>query len=315
MQAEKRLILPSVSGLFIEDVRIERMDAEMLLENTLFGEVDKVAIAMQRLKTFEPSEGYYLAFSGGKDSVTIKALADMAGVKYDAHYHLTTVDPPELVHFIKREHPDAIIDKPSKTMWQLIVDHGIPPLRMMRYCCEELKEGGGEGRICVTGVRWAESNNRRRNRDSYEILTPKKEDKKLFSDNDKGRRLFENCTLKGKRIINPIIDWSDAEVWEFIRQYNIPYCSLYDEGWTRLGCVCCPNGNQQKQAERWPKIADAYRRACVRAYDHKIASGRTYSYNWQNGNEMYEWWIHGQGKGKYREGVTYCDDDQTVLFE
>ena len=47
---------------------------------------DKVQVAIERLKTFEPPEGYYLVFSGGKDSVVIKALADMAGVKYDAHY-------------------------------------------------------------------------------------------------------------------------------------------------------------------------------------------------------------------------------------
>ena len=39
-----------------------------LLEETLFGTSDKVAIAIQRLRTFVPPEGYYLAFSGGKDN-------------------------------------------------------------------------------------------------------------------------------------------------------------------------------------------------------------------------------------------------------
>lgn len=39
---------------------------------------DKVQTAIDRFKSFEPEEGYYLAFSGGKDSVVIKALADMA---------------------------------------------------------------------------------------------------------------------------------------------------------------------------------------------------------------------------------------------
>lgn len=61
----------------------------------------KVETAIERIKTFEPPEGYFLAFSGGKDSVVIKALADMAGVKYDAHYNITSVDPPELVRFVK----------------------------------------------------------------------------------------------------------------------------------------------------------------------------------------------------------------------
>ena len=113
---------------------------DVLRENTFFGEVDKVKIAIDRLKQFEPEEGYYLAFSGGKDSVTVKALTDMAGVKYNAHYNLTTVDPPELVRFIKDKHPDVIIDKPVKTMWQLVVENGTPPTRLMRYCCRVLKE-------------------------------------------------------------------------------------------------------------------------------------------------------------------------------
>lgn len=65
--------------------------------------LDKVETAIKRLQTFEPPEGYYLAFSGGKDSVVIKALADMAGVKYDAYYNNTSVDPPELIYFIREK--------------------------------------------------------------------------------------------------------------------------------------------------------------------------------------------------------------------
>ena len=35
----------------------------MLIENTLFGKVNKVSKSIQRLKSFEPPEGYWLAFS------------------------------------------------------------------------------------------------------------------------------------------------------------------------------------------------------------------------------------------------------------
>lgn len=69
----------------------------MSIHQLNFSGKDKVEVAIDRLKSFEPEEGYHLAFSGGKDSVVIKALADMAQVKYDAHYNLTSVDPPELV--------------------------------------------------------------------------------------------------------------------------------------------------------------------------------------------------------------------------
>ena len=93
-----------------------------LIENTLFeGTIDKVAVAIDRLQTFEEiagPEGYYLAFGGGKDSIVIKRLADMAGVKYDAHHSLTTIDPPELIHFIKEHHPDVKIERPAKPFLQ-----------------------------------------------------------------------------------------------------------------------------------------------------------------------------------------------------
>ena len=142
----------------------------MLHQIDIYGR-DKVQSAIDTLRFFEPKDGsgYFLAFSGGKDSVCLKALADMAGVKYDAHYHVTSVDPPELVRFIKQFHPDVVFDhnfgkdgKP-KTMWNLIPKKKYPPTRIARYCCAELKENGGIGRTTLTGVRWAESANRMKN--------------------------------------------------------------------------------------------------------------------------------------------------------
>ena len=144
---------------------------------------DKVQVAIDRLKTFEPPEGYYLAFSGGKDSVVIKALADMAGVKYDAHYTHTSVEPPELVKFVKEHHPDVSIDFPRDkdgnriTMWNLIPQKRYPPTRIARYCCEKLKEQQSNGRMTVTGVRWAESPNRKRNQGEITVMSPKKKTK------------------------------------------------------------------------------------------------------------------------------------------
>lgn len=54
----------------------------------------KIETSIKRLRSFEPPEGYFLAFSGGKDSQCIYHLAKMAGVKFDAHYNVTSVDPP-----------------------------------------------------------------------------------------------------------------------------------------------------------------------------------------------------------------------------
>lgn len=138
---------------------------------------EKVKTSIERLKAFEPrnGEGYYLAFSGGKDSVVCKALMDMAGVKYDATYRVTSVDPPELVRFIMEKHPDVKREIPHYpdgkpiTMWNLIPKKLMPPTRLVRYCCAELKESGGDGRKVVTGVRWAESRNREENQGQVTI--------------------------------------------------------------------------------------------------------------------------------------------------
>lgn len=125
--------------------------------------IEKEKRAIQYLKSFEPqTEPYYLCYSGGKDSDAIRILAQLAGVNHEIHHNHTTVDAPETVRYI-RTIPEVIIHFPELTMWELIVKKGIPPTRLMRYCCSDLKEYGGKGRVKVTGVRWEESNNRKEN--------------------------------------------------------------------------------------------------------------------------------------------------------
>lgn len=258
----------------------------MLVEETLFGTVDKVAKSIERLKYYEPKEGYFLAFSGGKDSVVIKALADMAGVKYDAHFNLTSVDPPEVIKFTKKHHPDVIFEKPERTMWQLIVAKQFMPLRRLRYCCKELKEGNGAGRTIITGIRWAESVRRSK------------------------RMMFEICRAdKTKTFLHPIIDWSTDDVWQFIRERNIPYCSLYDEGCTRIGCIlCCMQTKKKKLAdiERYPLYAERYKRASQKAWDLRIGRGLESKHGLTH-EEYWNWWITNDDNKD--------DESQCTLFE
>lgn len=276
-----------------------------LVEETLFGREDKVETAIQRLKSFEPPEGYYLAFSGGKDSQCIYHLAKMAGVKFDAHYSVTSVDPPELVRFIKEQYPDVKWewhywpDDPKynlpngqrrpMTMWNLIADHTIPPTRQVRYCCASLKESGGGGRLVVTGVRWAESVRRKALHGVADIQTTSKRiqaqaldsdgsSAKLnknggvifMDDNDTSRQMVEQCYTKRKTTINPIVDWEDDDVWEFLNDVaKVPHCCLYDEGFTRLGCIGCPLQGREGMLcdfERWPGYKNLY----IKAFDRMI---------------------------------------------
>ena len=263
---------------------------------------DKIQVAIERLQTFEPPEGYYLAFSGGKDSIVCKELLNMAGVKYESYYNNTTVDPPELIYYIREHHNDTIINKPPMTMWELIPKKSMPPTRIVRYCCDVLKEGGGKGRFVVTGVRWAESARRKNSRqvvefDAYGSQAKKAiENRKIFlmSDNDDKRRMLETCVIKGKHVLNPIVDWTCKEVWDFIKLRNLPYCELYDQGYERLGCVGCPMSGKKgmlKDFKRWPKYYDSYIRAFERMLIEREKKGL--ETQWKSGQEVMNWWIHG----------------------
>jgi phosphoadenosine phosphosulfate reductase len=262
-----------------------------LVDHTLFGVVDKVQIAIDRLRQYEPPEGYYLAFSGGKDSTVLYELAKMSGVKFDAHMHLTTVDPPELIQHVKRHYPEVEIHRPEITMWKLIPKKLMPPTRIVRYCCQYLKEQGGNGRLVLTGIRWEESSRR------------------------KTREMMEWAKDKKKQFLHPIIDWTSTDVWQFIRQNELPYCSLYDEGFKRIGCIGCPmNGTKGMvaQFERWPKYHRAYLNAFKNLIEARKVKGLP-EFQKHPEDAMY-WWIYAQGKGGKGD---LCDGyaDQTVLFE
>lgn len=234
--------------------------------------------AIERLKAFEPADGYYLAYSGGKDSDCIKILAQCAGVKFEAVHNLTTVDAPETVRYVQSQ-PDIRIDKAYDkdgnhvTMWNLIVKKLMPPTRLARYCCSELKERGGIGRVVVTGVRWSESQRRKETADVIKIIGKPKATMKaadeigieyqqtyqdgiiLNDDNDKNRRLVEHCYRTTKTMVNPIVDWSDYDVWAFLHYYGCKSNPLYECGFNRIGCIGCPMVGKHRyvEFERYPK--------------------------------------------------------------
>lgn len=237
----------------------------------LFG-YDKVKISIERIRQFEPEEGYYLAFSGGKDSIVLKKLADMADIKYDAHMSLTTVDPPEVLKYVMQYYPDVSMDKPKKSMWQLILEHRMPPTRLTRFCCQELKEVGGMNRLVLTGIRAQESNNRKK------------------------RSMVEQCRSDPrKRYVHPIIDWTKEEVWQFIYDNHLPYCSLYDEGFDRIGCVLCPMSTKKEfQIKRFPNFYRAY----LHTFDRLV---REHNTTWYSGIDVMKWWLSTSNQNEYAD--------------
>jgi len=219
----------------------------------------------------------------------------MSGVPYELHYNITGMDPPEVIYFMRKNYPELHWDKYEKSMFRLIIENHMPPTRIMRYCCSHLKERGGEGKICLTGVRAAESFKRSK-RKPFEKQTTKKEDreKMLFNDNDTDRRLWETCVKKGKDVVNPIIDWTEDDVWEFIKVYRkIPYCKLYDEGYKRIGCIGCPMATTKerlKQFARYPKFKQNYIMAFDKMLENYSDKGKVS--DWKTGEDVFNWWLY-----------------------
>lgn len=92
--------------------------------------------------------------------------------------------------------------------------------------------------------------------------------------------------------MNPIIDWEDDDVWEFIHRYNVPYCELYDKGYKRLGCIGCPiSSRQAEELDRFPTYKKAYLKAFEKMIDARKESGLETV--WRTTEEVMEWWIGG----------------------
>lgn len=275
--------------------------------------IEKERIAIERLKTFEPeTEPYNLCYSGGKDSDVIRILAQLAGVKHEIHHNLTSVDAPETVHYVKSI-PNVIIDVQHDkdgnrvSMWSLIVKKGMPPTRFTRYCCAELKEKGGKGRLKITGVRSTESVNRAKNAGMIKILGKPKTVQKMAEnfaadyeithsgglimnmDNAPNRRLVEHCYRTTSTMINPILDWTDDDVWTFLKHYGCKSNPLYQCGKKRIGCIGCPMQSGKHQIEdfdHYPKYKNLY----VKAFDKMLESNPSKQYSWKTGIEVFDWW-------------------------
>jgi len=201
------------------------------------------------IQTHEPSEGYFLGFSGGKDSIVLYDLTQKSGVNFEAHYSNTGIDPPEIVKFIKRNYPEVVMHKPKRSFYRSIPINGFPT-KWARWCCDTLKKNPTKDvplKHRLLGIRAEESWRRKR----------KPQIEKHF----------------GKQIAYyPILHWLEWEVWDHIETNNIPYPSLYDEGFHRIGCIICPflcnlnSKNLKMHQERWPKQYKAFERAMAELY-------------------------------------------------
>lgn len=287
---------------------------------------------------YDPEDGFWTAFSGGKDSQALYHIVELAGVKFKGHFSPTTVDPPQIIRFIRKNYPEVEFGKVSKSMFQMAKEKGIVPTQKLRWCCAEFKEQAGAGKVTLTGIRKQESV-RRAKRQSVEVSGHKfsgdlsefeqwseekirKKYKNLNQDEFTREKQQEVRCINGKDsiIVNPMLEWTDADVWEFLNKVcEVPHCELYDPPYNqhRIGCILCPMASYKQKlrdCELWPYVKKEW----IKVFEYFIGGGvqpgmeKNYLTRVVSGLQecgggtssaefLFDWWISGISWEEFKE--------------
>ena len=271
-----------------------------------------------------------LGYSGGKDSDVMLHLAYscLNPSDFEVVNNHTTVDFPETVYHIREVFKDyegkgvkctvnyaKYPDGTPITMWNLIEKNRTPPTQVMRFCCRTLKERSIPNRFIATGVRRSEGTKRKQRKD-FEVRAQKKEDAKRFDIShikevfDDAKRVQKeiggganevnsyDCTFikqakeNADLIVNPIIDWTDNDIWTYVNDNQIKMNPLYKCGFPRVGCCSCPMGGTKgmlRDLNFAPKYRDAYIRAFERMLKIRKENGLK-TFGWESGEDVLNWW-------------------------
>lgn len=264
--------------------------------------IDLLRKAEKLALKYDAEDGFYLAFSAGKDSQAMFHVAQMGGVKFKAHMNFTSVDPPQVIIFKRKQYPCVVEHPPRASIFDLAVEKGILPSMRIRWCCAELKESAGAGKVTLIGIRKSESS-RRAKRHEVEVSNKqfsgnleqffkwrqekiaKKEEKLMRKMKREGKKVNEDefslkqdnevrC-INGKDsiLVSPIFEWSESDVWYFLNDVlGVPHCELYDQGYKRIGCIMCPM-SQHKHKLREMKDFPHVKRGWIRAIKQIRAGG------------------------------------------
>lgn len=238
--------------------------------------IDKFESKILLLLRFNsPFIPYHCAFSGGKDSILVEYMLKISKCNYGSYFYDNCLTPPNLRIFIKKQYPN-VIHVPSKyNLLQLVKRKKILPTRLTRYCCQYFKERQVSNGIIVTGIRSDESCARSHR---HEI------------------ELMQSDFYRGyKAMLNVILSFTNQEVWELIKAFNLTVPDNYNSV-NRIGCIGCPmSGNRRKELLiDYPKFGNMWLKASSIVYEFnkdKFTSGR----------DVFEWYLADLSIKNYQE--------------
>lgn len=272
--------------------------------------IDLIRRAERMALRLDPENGFYNTFSGGKDSQCLYHLVKLAGVKAKTYMNLTSVDPPEVIRFVKTQYPDVELIKPRMSIYDMAKRKHILPTRKFRWCCAEYKEMSGVGKVTLIGVRKQESARRAKREEISTSIKGKRVEETFDQWSEHGEKMITCVGGKDKILVSPIIYWTERDVWEFLNANEIQHCELYDQGYTRIGCICCPMSpyrQKAKEIERWPHV----RRNWIKTIKWLIDNGHI-NHNFKDAEIGFRWWMSGKSFDKF-----YADEvlQQKINFK
>jgi len=240
----------------------------------------KEEIAIDFIREHEPPGGWAVGISFGKDSTVLYDIVKKSHTRHQFYYSVTGIDPPEIMQFGKKHFPDVIWKRPKRSFYKEIWFHGFPH-RVSKWCCNTLKKQPFKGISdnWLMGIR-AEESWKRASRDNPDFY-------------------------KGQWRYKPLFDWLEWEIWEYIESNGLPYCSLYDEGFSRIGCVPCVSlchgirGDLKRNMDRWPGYFKALEHAMASLFHNHlcVVNPRSGGYNYRRETD-FETFINNWYRGR-----------------
>ena len=187
-----------------------------------------------------PPEHIYVAWTGGKDSTVVLALwrevlkskgkeASLVLVPQAVSID-TGVKFPEVMGFRDRIAMQWGVD--VKVIRPSVDITSYPVAEDPVECCAELKikplqkaVEEFEIDLLITGIR----------RDEHPSRA--------------GRKYMEVRDDPDHTLLNPILEWTEMDIWSFITMHQIPHCELYDQGYRSLGCQPCTSKGESSERE------------------------------------------------------------------
>ena len=259
--------------------------------------IDLIRKSEKMALRLDPENGFYNTFSGGKDSQVLYHLVKLSGVKAKTHMNLTSVDPPEVIRFVKTQYPDVELIKPKMSIYEMAKKKHLFPTRRFRWCCAEYKEMSGAGKVTLIGIRNEESSRRAKREEISASIKGKRTEETFDQWSEHEEKMVTCVGGKDKILVSPIIYWTERDVWEFLNKNDIPHCGLYDKGYTRIGCICCPMSNakqKKKDIELFPHV----KRNWLKTIQWLIDNGYI-NHNFTDAEFGFNWWISGKSFDKF----------------